>query len=378
MKRPIALYGDPDDYSGQPIDVVVGGQYGSEGKGAVAAALCSLYANTGRSPISIRVGGPNAGHTAVDPAGRAWALRSIPVGAVTADHGTLLISAGSEIDLDVLHSEVTALDAAGFNVRRRLIIDSQATIITEADKQAEVDLTAEIGSTGKGIGAARAARLMRKATIAADLRASDLAGFYVVDSTGEEILAQSADEDEPIVIEGTQGYALGLHAGRYPYCTSGDVRAIDALAQVGISPWHPSVGPISPWVVLRANPIRVAGNSGPMLGETTWEELGLPEERTTVTKKVRRVGAWDAELASEAIVANGWNVHVALTMVDHVDPEIAGKSNFKYEDGKAVFTLGRGELPAGTLDWLDKVESHLPFDARVGMIGTGPASHMWI
>ena len=61
----------------------------------------------------------------------------------------------------------------------------------------------------------------------------------------------------------------------------------------------------------------MAGNSGPLKGETSWEELGLEPERTTVTNKVRRVGDWDPELLEEAIRANGgggWNSGVSLAV----------------------------------------------------------------
>jgi adenylosuccinate synthase len=129
---------------------------------------------------------------------------------------------------------------------------------------------------------------------------------------------------------GVQGYALGLHAGFYPQCTTSDCRAIDFLSMAGISPWDPKhAGPGRPmdlkvWVVARVFPIRVAGNSGPMAGETTWAELGLPEERTTVTKKVRRVGAPDWGLVRQAVVANGGPpvVRVALSMMDQFYPEV--------------------------------------------------------
>jgi adenylosuccinate synthase len=91
----------------------------------------------------------------------------------------------------------------------------------------------------------------------------------------------------------------------------------------GIDPTRCSVT-ITNWVVCRVFPIRVAGNSGPMKNERTWEELGLPLERTTVTQKVRRVGDWDLDLVKRAVQANGGHqAKVVITMLDQIIPELA-------------------------------------------------------
>lgn len=350
------------------VHVVVGGQYGSEGKGAVAAALVEQGHAAGLLPVSIRVGGPNAGHTAYDYNRNRFALRQVPVGAVKSAAGPLVIAAGSEIDIDVLQAEVLDLEAKGHEVRSRLWIDSQATIIEDVDKQAEQasGFTGKFGSTAKGIGAARARRLRREAPLAQDYR-SVLEKLGTVGDTFDMLVTWTEANGQPIVIEGTQGYALGLHAGHYPYCTAGNVRVGDALAQVGIQPYDPIVESIIPWVVLRAYPIRVAGNSGPLANETSWSELNLPEERTTVTQLVRRVGHWDPDLAARAIRANGTAVNVALTMVDQVDPNLAG-----LEDADDL------EQAPDALDWINEAGRQLPAEASIAYLGTGPDSHVWL
>jgi adenylosuccinate synthase len=110
---------------------VVGGQYGSEGKGAVAGYLSA----TSDAPfMGIRVAGPNAGHTVIGkgPNGEesyAWRLRSIPVNAVTAPESDLIIAAGSEIDMEVFNRELSELDKAGYQASSRIIVDDQATIL---------------------------------------------------------------------------------------------------------------------------------------------------------------------------------------------------------------------------------------------------------
>lgn len=351
------------------VHVVVGGQFGSEGKGAVAAALVERYYSEGVQAMSVRVGGPNAGHTAYDYNGRKWALRQVPVGVVKNTAGPLFIAAGSEIDVDVLRDEVNALEEAGHDVRSRLFIDKQATVIESIDKETEAagGFTGKFGSTAKGIGAARARRLRREAPLAGDYsHALDKLGFITV-STGLFMTALAETHGTPIVIEGTQGYGLGLHAGWYPYCTAGDVRVCDALAQVGIHAHHPAIDRIEPWVVLRAFPIRVAGNSGPMANETTWQDLGLPEERTTVTQLVRRVGEWDQHLANAAIEANGRAVNVAITMADQLDPTLAGLTDVEQLDGCHVAN-----------DWLVGIMDKWPEGAKLAYIGTGPDTQMWL
>lgn len=357
---------DSDD-----LHVVVGGQFGSEGKGAVTARIIRRAIDGGYDSLNIRVGGPNAGHTVIDSSGRAWPLRQVPVGAVFP--GTqLYIGPGSEIDPNVLLEEIIELNNAGHNLIGRLFVSAEATVLEEHHHQVETDLnlSGELGSTSKGIGAARAARVMRDAKRVRD--DDELCTSLV--QLGVDIWSNLSLPSTPftsdhrqVVIEGTQGYGLGLHAGFYPYCTSGDARAIDFLAQAGINPWDDSIYGLQVWVVVRPNPIRVAGNSGPLLGETTWEQLGLSPEYTTVTKKVRRVGAWDPCLVRDAVEANGGPpaVRLALTMVDHLFPGVYG--NERTITDKGLYMKVR--------ELTERI--HDEVGAPVRMITTGPSSGMF-
>lgn len=218
----------------------------------------------------------------------------------------------------------------------------------------------EHGSTQKGIGAARASRLMRTARLA-----SDYAGHRITDDLYlGSVLCDTADVlggQSSVLIEGTQGYGLGLHAGYYPHCTSGDCRAIDFLAQAGLPPQD-----VETWVVLRTFPIRIAGNSGPLDGEVDWATVGVDPEFTTVTKKMRRVGLWDMGLARAAVKANGGGarVRVALTFADYWWPEL------KDADGS-----WSGTIPDATMaDKIAIVEEHI--GAEIVMLGTGPKSQL--
>jgi adenylosuccinate synthase len=309
------------------LQIVVGGQAGSEAKGHVAAQLASPERNQ-HGVSAVRVAGPNAGHSAVDPDGVKWPLRQIPVAAVVNPRAKLYIAAGSEVDISVLLPEVRALEAGGHEIRSRLLIDQAATVLEPRHHQTEASaaLTARVGSTGKGIGAARADRIMREARTVRD---TDLSDAFNIGDTAAMLTADLLD-DRTVQVEGTQGYLLGLHGDYYPQVTSSDCRAIDFLAMAGITPWGTGVDELETWIVFRPYPIRVAGNSGPLPGETTWEALRLPEERTTVTKLVRRVGHWAGGLARQAVQANGGPgqfTRLALMMGDQLDPALAGTTS---------------------------------------------------
>jgi len=137
-----------------PISVVVGGQFGSEGKGKVAHHIaCQEHAS-----IVVRVGGTNSGHTAVDEKGRTWALRQLPV-SVLAPGTKAVLPAGAVIDPEIFLREVQALGLGPESV----IVSRYATVISNADKQAEQveGLVDRIGSTGSGTGAALVRRMRR-------------------------------------------------------------------------------------------------------------------------------------------------------------------------------------------------------------------------
>lgn len=368
------------------IHVVTGAMFGSEGKGHVTAQLATHgeFRHPHDQILNIRVAGPNAGHTVLDDVGFAFPLRTIPVAAAVDHAATLYIAPGSEIELEVLEAEVALLREHGHPVSH-LVVAGEATLLEENHKQTETDLDihAKLGSTGKGIGAARADRIMRSAKRIIDsedamARLTNLGATVLTARETLEFIADWTDSpDAVIIIEGTQGYGLGLHAGHYPQCTSSDTRAIDFLAMAGISPWSPGIEAMGIWLVARVFPIRVAGNSGPLKGETSWEELGLPIEKTTVTHKVRRVGEWDAELMRDAVVANGGatytrpqgfyngkvEVLVALTMVDQKIPGLRDTTTWDSLDDDSDTQLNA---------LLKQVQTDA--GVPVGMVTTGPAT----
>lgn len=345
--------------------VVVGGQYGSEAKGSVVAHLTRTERR--EEPMVVRVGGPNAGHTVYDDDGRRWPMRQIPVGFVRSD-ASLVIGAGSVVDDVVLHEEFHTLEEAGHRIAFRLYIDQAATMLTEQHHRHEETsgITDRIGSTSKGIGIARADRIMRTVATVGDVPHVYELSRTGRDTSGELLIRDRLESGGTVIIEATQGYALGLHRGWYPFATSQDCTAVDACAQAQISPWDRSVSELEIWIVFRTFPIRVAGNSGPLSFETTWEALAeqtggyIKPEQTTVTKKVRRVGLWDGYLARQALAANGGaanpRVHIALMMTDYLEPGLAGDTDPSVLLDNVIWPMAKdmGKLPE--------------------LIGTGPQS----
>jgi adenylosuccinate synthase len=328
------------------VSIVVGGQYGSEGKGKVA----QHFARSRDARAVVRVGGTNSGHTSLGGEGEREVLRQLPTSALDPDI-LCVLAAGSYIDLEILTGEIDRLALPA----ERLVIDPGAMIITPADRDAEraSDLRQRIGSTASGTGEAVARRTRR-------LSAEDLAGAqpelapYL--APVRPLLREMLDDGEHIVIEGTQGFGLSLlHSPHYPKTTSRDTTAAGALAETGLSPLDVQ----EVVLVLRSFPIRVAGDSGPFgAPETTWAQIALESghhgelaEITSVTRKLRRVARFDPLIVREAIAANNPSV-IVLNHIDHVD------------------VAARGGLTARASEFLTDVEARI--GRRVDLLGLGP------
>lgn len=299
-----------------PVTVVVGGQFGSEGKGKVAHYL----AREMHATFAVRCGGSNSGHTVIDDQGRPRIFRHLPTAALLPDV-RLAICAGSYIDEDVLLEEIRS---AGITPKR-LSISPNAVIITPACKQAEQasGLVAGIGSTGSGTGAAVIARIERQpgqVTFAKDCQ--NLKPF-IKDVPSQ--LRAALDRQERIILEGTQGFGLSvLHSPYYPHVTSRDTTAAAFVAEAGLSPMD--VDDVV--LVIRAFPIRVAGDSGPLPNETTWDAITREggheekiEEWTSVTKKLRRVAKFDPGIVLQAIKIN-MPKRIVLNHLDYITYDI--------------------------------------------------------
>lgn len=311
------------------LTVLVGGQYGSEGKGAIAAHVAGEY------NVHVRVGSPNAGHT-IWWKGVKHVMQSIPCGWINPE-AAIVIGRGALLNMKQFMKELVHILQYYPKFLDRLYIDGKAGILDEEfHKQeggTEGEMHRRIGSTGEGVGPARVARINRdpsKFRLFEDVAEEYGLSECCVYNTPEQ-LAIWQDNGANILIEGTQGCALSLLHSHWPYCTSVETNAAGIIAEVGIAPSRVT----DVILVCRTYPIRVAGNSGPMKNEITWDELngrldgmdGMPikPEKTTVTKKVRRIAEWDDELFKQAVVLNA-PTEIALTFADYIDPALYGKT----------------------------------------------------
>jgi adenylosuccinate synthase len=339
-----------------PVSIVVGGQFGSEGKGKVALELVRHHS---RSAVTVvRVGGPNSGHTAYDRDGKKWALRQMPAACVDRNVD-VVFPAGSYIEPELLLQEIKDLDYPCDRVR----ISPFARVITNEhrDWEQKAKITKAIGSTGSGVGAAVLAAIARNAQNLAlpSPSADENELLHPFTRDVGAYLDTALSRNGRVIIEGTQGFGLSvLDGGFWPHATSRFTTAAGALAEAGLSPRD--VDNVT--LVLRSYPIRVAGESGPLLNELTWDELGKRtgktglQEFTTVTQKLRRVGEFDPSQVRQAIRANRPD-HVVLNHMDYV-----GEQN----------ELGRRGSPVQ--NFLDRVTSEI---GPVDWIGFSPLRVLW-
>ena len=294
-----------------PATIVVGGQYGSEGKGKVAAILAARS----NSPWLVRCGGPNSGHT-VRMGGEDVVLRQVP-SSTEPQRGMFCVAAGCAVDEAIL---VRELDMLGIE-RDRIIVDPRAVIVMDDDRKAERLSLRDIASTFSGTGAALLRRMSRQGDVAlaAD---SEVLNERCRIETVAPLLHQALDDDDEVIVEGTQGFGLSLlHGHDYPFVTSRDTTASGFAMETGLSPRQVD----SIVMVVRTFPIRVGGTSGPLANEISWEEVrrtsGAPHvlpEFTSVTNRLRRVGLFDLKSVLTACRYNR-PTSLAVMGLDRID-----------------------------------------------------------
>lgn len=308
------------------VDVLIGGQYGSEGKGNIVGHIAPEY------ELLIRVGGPNAGHQVyAEPEPEKYF--HLPSGTKRAPNAKLLLGPGAVINPKKLLEEIARHEIA----TDRLTIDEQAMIICDDDLAQETLLFGNISSTAQGVGIASA----RKLTGRSDYKngsslflAKDCEELKPFMGSARKIIADAFVKGHRILLEGTQGTSLSLHHGQYPHVTTRDTTVSGCLADAGIAPSN--VRKII--MVCRTYPIRVGGPSGPMANEVTMEEIhkrsGIPldplklAERTTTTNKERRIAEFDWEQFKDSVQLNG-PTDIALTFVDYFG--IENRKAFRFE-----------------------------------------------
>ena len=337
------------------IAVVIGGQFGSEGKGKVTAHLCHNHDYN----VAVRCGGPNSGHT-ITIDGEQIVLRQIPAGIVNPS-ANLYLAAGCLIDLNVLLEEIDY-----FNLKpKNLAIDRNSAIIDNNYDKEEVrmNLHGRIGSTCTGTGIAVARRALRTEDFKLAKDIPELKPYIV--SVSEKVM-EHYKNGKKIVIEGTQGFGLSVyHSPYYPYATSRDTTAAGFLSEVGISPLIVS----DIIMVIRTFPIRVGGNSGPLPNEIDWETIQLEsnypykiQEFTSVTKRVRRVARFGIKIVKKAVSLNK-PTEIALMGTDYLDYRNKGVETFE-------------DLTQETKSFIYFLEEQLGI--KINFIGIGPMDEEFI
>lgn len=338
------------------VDVLVGGEFGSEGKGQIVAYIAKEY------DLLIRVGGPNAGHK-IPEEQKSYTHYQLPSG-TKRSNAHLLLGPGMVINVEKLLKEISECDVD----HERLSIDPQAMIIEKEDIQKETKtLVKSIGSTGQGVGRATSRKILRGKNVRL---ARDVPVLKPFIRPAIQVLEKFVTNNGRILLEGTQGTGLSIHHGYYPHVTSRDTIVSGCLADVGLPP--SLVRRII--MVSRTYPIRVQnpdveGNtSGPMSQEITLKEIhkrsGKPMEElenteiTSTTKRKRRIGEFDWELIKNASFLNG-PTDIALTFTDYIDVKNNTAQRFE-------------QLTPETINFIEEIE-HVT-RAKVSLIATGFSS----
>ncbi len=359
--------------------VVVGTQWGDEGKGKVVDWLTDHASGVVRFQ-----GGHNAGHTLVIK-GVKTALQLIPSG-IMRDGVACYIGNGVVVDPTHLLSEIERLEKAGLDVRSRLFISESCPLIlpfhVEVDKAREAlretSGAGKIGTTGKGIGPAYEDKVARRALRVQDLKHPErfakklrelldlhnfaLSGYLkatplefqpIFDQAmkmAEVLRPMMADvgyrihkahqSGANILFEGAQGTLLDIDHGTYPYVTSSNCVAGNAAAGSGVGPGmlHYILG------ITKAYTTRVG--SGPFPTELDWEvpdTVGyhlstVGQERGTVTGRARRCGWLDAAALKRSIIINGIS-GLCLTKLDVLDGLTEIKVCTGYQLGDQVLDI---------------------------------------
>ena len=331
-----------------PAVVLVGAQWGDEGKGKATDLLGS------RVDYCVRYqGGNNAGHTVVI-GDKKFALHLLPSGILTPEV-TPVIGNGVVIDVGVLFEEIDGLEAQGIDTSN-LLISANAHLITSyhvtLDKVTERFLgNSKIGTTGRGIGPSYADKISRlgirvqdlfdEKILRAKIEGSLLSKNQVlvkvfnrravtVDEVVEDlmqhaerlqpyvadtslILNRALDENKVVLLEGGQGTLLDVDHGTYPFVTSSNPTAGGACAGSGIGPTK-ITGVVG---ILKAYTTRVGSGPFPteLLDEDGEKLRTIGGERGVTTGRPRRCGWFDAPIARYATRINGLT-DIFLTKLD--------------------------------------------------------------
>ncbi len=322
------------------VDVLIGGQYGSEGKGNIVGHIAPEY------DLLVRVGGPNAGHQVyAEPDPERY--YHLPSGTRRAPNAQLLLGPGAVIYPPKLLEEIASHGISA----ERLTIDGQAMIIGDEDRREEEERFKSISSTAQGVGMASARKMTGRSEYKENkalFLARDCADLAPYIGSARKVIADAIVHGKRILLEGTQGTSLSLHHGNYPHVTTRDTTVSGCLADAGIAPSN--VRRVI--MVCRTFPIRVGGPSGPMAYEVSMEDIskrsGIPlnelkkNETTTTTRRERRIAEFDWVQFRDSVQLNG-PTDIALTFVDYFG--IENRKAYRFE-----------QLTPETISFVEEIE----------------------
>jgi adenylosuccinate synthase len=412
--------------------VVVGAQWGDEGKGKIVDVLSERF-----KVVARYAGGHNAGHTVII-GGQKFILQLVPCGVLRPDCRAVI---GNGVVLDPLAflKEVAKLRELGVNVDGQLRVSNRAQVILPYHRMIELAQESapgrkKIGTTSRGIGPAYEDKMARNGLRVVDLLNRDLLRTHIENACGEKnaiahalfgtepldpaqmyeeyasaaeevrpfvadtgaLLNQALREGQSVMFEGAQGTMLDIDHGTYPYVTSSSATAGGASIGTGVGPT--AIGTVIG--VTKAYVTRVGEGPFPTeLHDAAGEELrrrGM--EFGAVTGRPRRCGWMDLPLLRYSNQVNGteWLVVTKLDVLDTLAEipvctgyEIDGQKTDSMpadvrgiESIQPVYTKLKGwqqstegirsfdELPQAAREYLRFLEAES--GARIGMVSTGP------
>lgn len=325
------------------ITVVVGAQYGGEGKGK----FCSYLASMHEFDWVCRTGGVNSSHT-VRYGAIVHRLRMMPASAVVKSIPAIF-GAGSLIDVDIFHREMEQL-----NVRpESVVVDPNAGVITPdmVDLQRADSWYDRTGSTLTGTGYASAARSLRRLPLA---RETPALKPFLGDTV--RLLHEAAVERRAILIEGHQGAGLSNYHGDYPYTSSRDCTAAGLLSELGLGlAWEYEV-------ILAVKVFPTRNHSGRLPGELPPEKAaaqGISEAgggSEGVPDRRRRVGRFELSDVLRAVMLNTPR-YLALQGFDYAFPDL-------------IHCSSPADLSEEAKTFISGIEKAV--GVPVGLVSTGP------
>ena len=319
------------------VDVILGLQWGDEGKGKVVDVLTPRYEVVARFQ-----GGPNAGHT-LEFGGEKYVLRSIPSG-IFQGGKTNVIGNGVVLDAILFREEAEALAASGHDLTRQLVISKKAHLILPTHRMLDAAYEAakgssKIGTTGKGIGPTYTDKVSRNGMRVGDLLNPDFRAIYAKAKARHEQILRSLNysyditelekqwfeaveylkrfrivdseyfvngclaDGKSILAEGAQGTLLDVDFGSYPFVTSSNTVCAGVCTGLGVAPNR--IGEV--YGIFKAYCTRVGSGPFPTeLFDETGERLcQLGHEFGAVTGRRRRCGWLDLVALKYAIMIDG-------------------------------------------------------------------------